>query len=546
MNKFLFQKHLFAFYSKAIQSYQDKIINDQHSIGADELMDVLFSYGIRHKFLLNADFIETSKKYFNDDFEPHVRVEAIIPNVEMQLHDYQMGQLYFDVINEKYMWVGSTGLLQERTFTEQSEAIYVFTQELKYQMLSIHSVIESTIRHGELIRHYVDNNHYGETYALLYYLNFSILEDIWDNENNKKWSLALIKRFVSAKLSSLNLLSSEDNQAWLIEYYKMKTRLDVHIFSMEQLYTILKDTKDLRYPETPEPIFPRFDIHHESILMNALGDDGVSGEYQGELLQYFMVLYPYMRFEEWNHENAQHLLLSGQKMRAVIQKHLGINMEDSFTLEDLKHTNIPKIKYLAMMHELTPELRVIFYDKTKERFEVLAKDIEFVGNMFSYVDPVLQNKFNIHSQIWNLNIDKWLSMNSFDTCQKRSGEHFQPILIGQLHRLGYTPKKNETLQDMYMILTHFVTLNHYMNESDLSKGIFRISKEKMSAALWLKLILIYPKEFSLEDFVKHEPIIKKGRLQAILNSSVFQKIMDKNGSNSCEEEIKKDKPTRTL
>jgi hypothetical protein len=97
-----------------------------------------------------------------------------------------------------------------------------------------------------------------------------------------------------------------------------------------------------------------------------------------------------------------------------------------------------------------------------------------------------------------------------------------------------------------MILTHFVTLNHYMNESDLSKGIFRISKEKMSAALWLKLILIYPKEFSLEDFVKHEPIIKKGRLQAILNSSVFQKIMDKNGSNSCEEEIKKDKPTRTL
>ena len=543
VSKLTFQKNLFSFYSKAIQCYQDKIINNPHSIGADELMDILFSYGIRMFF--DVDFIKTSRKYFHDDFEPHILIETINPQSEMQLHDYQMGILYYDEVNEKYIWVGSTGLLVERTFEDKAEALYTFTQELKYQILSVQLVIDRVDKHRLLIMNFHDDR-YGDTYALLHYLNYTILEDIWDSEKNKKCSMGLAKRFMKSKLANLNLHVSKWNQAWLIDYYKMYTHLDVNTLSLENFYTIMKDTKDLCYPKTKEPVFPRFDIHHEAILMNTLNDAELYGDYQGELSQYFMVLYPYMPFQEWNIENARYLLTSGQKIREVLQTHLGVPMEDTFSLENLQKIQIPKHKYLEIIKELPPSLRYIFYDNTKVIFERLAKDMEFIGNMFAHVDPELQKKLNIHSQIWNLNVDKWLSMHPFGTCQIKGGEYFEGILKGQLNRQGYTPKENETLQDMYTTLTHFVKLNDYMKEPTLLNVIFNVSHKKISAALWIKHILMHPQEFSLEDLKKYKPIIKNERLGSILNSSVFQQIIERNSFDIDNEETKDNHPTGTL
>lgn len=528
MNYLKVQQHLFQFYANALQAYISHSNTSHESIGADAIMDILFSYSIRHTILFNVSVLKTANEMFEMNYEPSIEVQHI--HSEHEIPKDTMCVLYRILPGNQYAWVGSSGQLSTYLFSSVDEAKESFRRELIYQWLNIQQIIGLYKRHQMLMTNMDCPLEHRLTNLLLHYMDFQILEDIWDKKEIKLLNLKSIRQFAAGLLDSLHIPNSSSNVEIVIDILQLKTDVDIRALGLGNFYRLCFLFQHIHFPETDIAIFPRFLMCHETYLRHALQQTNpefeISCEYPGEMMQYFMMLYPYLLFNnELTCENAQHLMMQGRMLSSVLKKHLSLDMNEDFSFSQLKNLRIGQTTYIAILQELTPELRRLFYENTVNIFDTYLKDRNFIQSVFTLKDMHLLLKIEKQSSCWEKESLAWIMILPYERFQNIFGDYSSIVLNHLLRKQGYTRQDPQLLEDRYMILSCILQLNDFLAATNKKKHFLIAPQSLYNAGFWLKMIMFFPHEFALEDLNKHQKYLKYGVLNKVFQSSAFQTII---------------------
>lgn len=528
MNSVDIQNKLLNFYLEAVETYLKKFAFHSEVIGADLLMDILYSYAIRKQLVFNSETLNQALVMFESEFVPVLETQEI--SATDALPNYKMGVLYVMPSENQFAWIGSSGQFSQKRFDSLEDAQEEFRRELHYQWLNLERILGLLKQHQMLLDSQLLVDRQRRTLNfILYYLDYRVLDEVWDTPSNIFADFALTRKFTSEFLASIHVANSPANIQFVINYLQFKTDMDINAFGLKNFYKLCSFVQNLSYVESDALIFPRFLVHNEIILLHALNinntDFELDLEYQGELMQYFVWFYPYVVNQpEWTCANAKNLLDIGRLFRSVLHKHLGLNIDEEFNVSDIQNISMSKETYLAIMQDLPASLRLSFFKDTVEHFKKCLKDKNCVEAIISLIDPhLLELIEQILPQEAN-DIYKWVAQNSFEKCKVVLGENVDMIINHFLLQQGYIRVDPHHLDERHMLLAFIFQLNNLLSSGCHRSRFSLFSSSSPDAVLWLKSILFYPEEYSTENFNKYKKHLNGKNIEKIVNSPVFERI----------------------